>query len=124
MKTIRLLIVDDEPTLCWSLKSFMEDFDHEVTTAGSAEEALEILKNESFDAGIIDLRLPAVSGDKLILKIHTLHPDMKFLIHTGSVDFTINSELEAIGMTKNDIYLKPLIDMTVLIDRLERILMK
>ena len=124
MQTIRLLIVDDEPALCWSLASFMEEFGHEVTVAESAEEALGILNTIDFDAGIIDLRLPGMSGDKLIPEAHKLQPDMVFLIHTGSSDYTVSPEVEAVGLSKHDVFMKPLEDMTVLQDRLECILKK
>ncbi|MEZ6046238.1 MAG: hypothetical protein R3C11_11855 [Planctomycetaceae bacterium] len=37
-----ILIVDDEPAICWALEQALQDAGHDVQTASSAEEALEL----------------------------------------------------------------------------------
>jgi DNA-binding NtrC family response regulator len=119
---IRVLVVDDEQSIRRSLVGFLEDYEFNVASASSAEEALEILKKESFHVGVIDLRLPGMSGDALILKAHEIVPTMRFLIHTGSSSFNLPDELKYIGLRQNDVFLKPLSDMTVVVDSIERII--
>lgn len=113
---IRVLVVDDENSIRKSLAGFLEDYDFNVSTASSAEEALALIKKESFHVGIIDLRLPSTSGDAFILKAHKLQPAMRFLIHTGSSSFHLSRDLVQIGLRQTDIFLKPLSDMTVIVD--------
>lgn len=113
---INVLIVDDEHFILESLTGFLEDFDFKVFRAESGEEALEVLKQEKFQAAIIDLRLPGMSGDVLIRKIHKSYPDIRFVIHTGSVGYMLSEELKAIGMKTDHVFFKPMPDLTILVE--------
>lgn len=113
---IRVLVVDDEQFILDSLTGFLEDFDFTVSSAESAESALELLEENEFEAAVIDLRLPGMSGDLLIQKIHQKNPDMCFVIHTGSVGYTLSDELKAIGMESEHVFFKPLPDLTQLVE--------
>lgn len=108
----RLLIVDDEATVRNSLAAFLEDYGHQITTAPSAEDALVLIDNQPFDVAIVDLRLPALTGDAMIPRAHLLQPKLRFLIHTGSVDFQITEELRDLGMEDDHVLSKPVPDMT------------
>lgn len=57
-----LLIVDDEPSICWGLSRLGGDLGHKVRTAASAEEGLELARTEAPDAVILDVRLPGMDG--------------------------------------------------------------
>lgn len=59
---IKLLIVDDEPTICWGLTQLGEGMGHDVTTASSAEKALQIIDKNQPDVIILDVRLPGMDG--------------------------------------------------------------
>jgi len=107
----RVLLVDDEIHIRASMGAFLEDEGYIVTTVGSAEEALETIKSQDFDVGVIDLRLPGMDGEKLILHIIQEKPAMRFLIHTGSADFEITPELSAHGLKAQDIIKKPVRDL-------------
>ena len=100
----------------------MDDYEFDVFSAESAEQALEIIESENLDIAIVDLRLPGISGDTMILQSHSMKPEMKFLIHTGSVDYRMPDELKAIGMGSENLFLKPIPDLTVIIDAINKIL--
>jgi DNA-binding NtrC family response regulator len=117
-----ILVVDDEETIRDSLQLFLELQGWRVETAASGEEALEILEREDIDAAIVDIRLPGISGDEMIVRALGRHPGVKFLIFTGSMDFHIGPELLRLGMTDHDILAKPLGDMRILVERIERLL--
>lgn len=115
----RVLVVDDEASIRESLAEFLRDFDMQVATSSNAEEALALLAENPFDVVIADLRLPGITGDAMIPKAHQLQPDLRFLIHTGSIDYRLSSELVALGLTHKHIILKPLSDLTSLIEKIE-----
>jgi DNA-binding NtrC family response regulator len=119
--TIRVLIVDDEPSIRWSLVCYLEDYDFDVKSADSAEGALNSFANNVYDVMIIDLRLPGISGESLILKAHEMIPDMKFMIYTGSVNYRISDELKEIGINQENVYLKPIKDLSVIIQGIENL---
>ena len=60
----RILVVDDEETLCEVLSFNLENEGYEVTTALSAEEALA-LDLTSFDLILLDIMLGAISGTQI-----------------------------------------------------------
>ena len=120
--SVKVLVVDDEPGIRESLADFLDDYEFDVFSAESAEEALKIVESENLALAIVDLRLPGISGDTMILRSHSLKPEMKFLIHTGSVDYRLPDELKAIGMGSENLFLKPIPDLTVIIDAINKIL--
>ncbi len=121
-KPVKVLVVDDEPGVRDSLSDFLDDYEFDVFAAESAEQALKIIDSENLDIAIVDLRLPGISGDTMILQAHSIKPEMKFLIHTGSVDYRMPAELKAIGMGSENLFLKPIPDLTVIIDAINKIL--
>lgn len=118
---IRALVIDDESSIRESLTEFLEDFDFDVTPAESAEEALDLLSDKVFDVAVVDLRLPGMSGETMIVKAHEINPGMRFLIHTGSVDYRLSKTLTKIGMKPEHLFLKPLPDLTILVDRIQEL---
>ena len=58
----RVLVVDDEASICWALREFLGDLGHQVDVASSAEEGLELAGRGPLDAVILDVRLPGIDG--------------------------------------------------------------
>ena len=110
---IRVLVVDDEPSIRNSLVEFLEDCQFEVSAANSAEGALDLIARVPIDVALVDIRLPKLDGDSLILQAHLLRPRMRFLIHTGSVEYKLPDELKTVGVAPEDIFLKPQMDLSV-----------
>ena len=57
-----LLIVDDEPSICWGLAKLAEELGHSATVAASAEKGLEAARARRPDIIVLDVRLPGISG--------------------------------------------------------------
>ena len=111
----RVLVVDDEPSIATGLRVFLEDEGMQVNSASSGEEAVDIARNDSsFDVCIMDMRLPGMNGDTTIRTLHEISPCLKFIIHTGSADYSIPDDLRAIGIDERQFFAKPLMDMTPL----------
>ncbi len=62
----RLLIVEDNPAEQLSVKELLGYDDIDVTVVSTGHEALDLLKEESFDCGVLDLRLPDMSGFEVL----------------------------------------------------------
>ena len=58
----RILIVDDQPKNIQLLAEVLEDEDYEIEYATSGDEALDWVKSESFDAILLDVMMPGMSG--------------------------------------------------------------
>jgi two-component system nitrogen regulation response regulator GlnG len=58
----RILIVDDEASICWAFREFLTDEGHRVDVAASAEEGLKLAEQSPPDAVVLDIRLPGVDG--------------------------------------------------------------
>jgi two-component system nitrogen regulation response regulator GlnG len=57
-----VMIVDDEPSICWGFEQLLGDEGHEVRVAASAEEALRLSADRAPDAIVLDVRLPGMDG--------------------------------------------------------------
>jgi len=120
--SIHVLVVDDEPSIRNSLVEFLEDCRFTVTSADSAESALELIAQAPFNVALVDIRLPKLDGDSLILKAHELQPHMGFIIHTGSVEYKLPDELRALGISPEHVFLKPQMDLMVFKQAIEKMM--
>ena len=81
----RMLIVDDEETLTYSLyQSFiLAKHDYEVVTASSGEEATTKLKEKNYNLVITDISMPGMSGLELLTNIKQNYPEIEVIIMTA-----------------------------------------
>ncbi|HII99581.1 MAG TPA: response regulator [Methanoregula sp.] len=79
-----VLVVDDEPVMRDSAKTFLERFGNmDVRTAVSAKEALSILADSTFDALVVDYSLPEISGIEMLKILRTKGDTTPVIIFTG-----------------------------------------
>ena len=102
----RLLIVEDEDTLCESLQRvFMRD-GYEVDIADSAESAFKLLENRTYGLIITDIILPGISGIELLTKYRKTNPAQKVIVITAFASLT--TAVESIKAGACDFIIKPL----------------
>ena len=118
VKQLKLLIIDDEEILSMMLKEYLEDMNMYVVTAECGKEGLDALAAESFDAVIVDMRLPDMDGDDFIKTASATYSGIEFFIHTGSHDYKLPDELVKLGMTTDSIFFKPISDMDIIYQRI------
>ncbi len=83
----RILFVDDDPNLLLSMRRQFAKA-HEVFTAQSGPEALDILgKDGPFSVLVSDLKMPGMDGIQLLSKAAELYPDTVRMLLTGYADF-------------------------------------
>ena len=82
----RILIVDDEEIVRNFLVSVFSKHGHNCDTAKDGLEALEKIKNNSFDAVVTDIVMPQMDGITLTKEMVKLYPDLPILIITGHAE--------------------------------------
>ncbi|MDP3395145.1 MAG: PAS domain S-box protein, partial [Methanoregula sp.] len=81
---MRILYVDDEPTLLEIGKLFLEkSVNFSVTIIDSASAALNLLKTEQFDAIISDYQMPDMDGLEFLKQVRLYHGGIPFILFTG-----------------------------------------
>lgn len=92
-----LLIVEDHELTRFGLKTTFEDVEYidSIYEASSAEEAIEVFKNNSIDVVIMDLGLPNMNGIEATQVIRSLNSDVKVIILTSH-----NDEMEVLNSLK------------------------
>jgi CheY-like chemotaxis protein len=107
-----VLLVDDDALIVASLATYLEDEGMAVARAGSGEEAVALVAaGARFQVCIMDIRLPGMDGSEAILALRAIDPDLRFLIHTGSSNYTLSPPLLALGLTTRQLFHKPVADM-------------
>ncbi|MBI5640537.1 MAG: sigma-54-dependent Fis family transcriptional regulator [Nitrospirae bacterium] len=103
----RLLIVEDEETLRESLKRVFLREGFEIDVANTAESALKIIEERSYELIITDIILPGINGIELLKKSRELSPDQTVIIITayGSLETAV----EALRAGAYDYIVKPII---------------
>jgi len=118
----RLMIIDDEERIRNLLLDFFEDYDEFSPQAlASAEEALDELGRDPADLCIVDMRLTGMNGRDFILAARGRGLCGHFLLHTGSMDFSLDDSMGAAGLSDRDVFHKPC-DMTVMLARIRELL--
>ncbi|MBI5705477.1 MAG: sigma-54-dependent Fis family transcriptional regulator [Armatimonadetes bacterium] len=79
----RLLIVDDEPHIRRVLQAAFEKAGYGAGCAGDAAEALEHLRESSFDLVLTDVTMPGMTGYELLREIKAAHPEIPVVIMTA-----------------------------------------
>ncbi len=102
----RLLIVEDEDTLCESLQRVFIKEGYEVDIADSAESAFKLLDAQAYDLIITDIILPGISGIELLSKYRKTNPAQKVIVITAYASLT--TAVESIKAGACDFIIKPL----------------
>jgi len=111
---VQVLILDDEESIRQSISAYFEDEGFVVFHASSGEEGLELVKKNRIDGAIVDIRLPGMDGNAFILKAFEMQPAIRFLVHTGSTDYVLSESVKSAGVSPEDVFIKPVHDLSVL----------
>jgi len=105
MNSIKILWVDDEIDLLRIHILFLEEKGHQVATANNADDALDMLKAQSFDIMFLDENMPGKSGLDIISDIKKIRPALPIVMVTKNEDESAMDE--AIGSGISDYIIKP-----------------
>ncbi|HEY3321177.1 MAG TPA: sigma-54 dependent transcriptional regulator [Planctomycetota bacterium] len=101
----RVMVVDDAADLRKTYADGLKMLGYEVWQAGSGAEALQVVRNQTVDAAVVDLHMPGMDGLSLLKTMKEQHSDVEVLIVTGFG--TIPSAVEAMRLGAYDYIAKP-----------------
>jgi CheY-like chemotaxis protein len=85
-KSYRILVADDEPSVCRAYQMMLQHCGHGVQTVNGGAAALDLLAAESFDLVITDYLMPDMKGDELVAEIKRRQPDRRVIMVTAFAD--------------------------------------
>jgi len=118
MKSLEVLIIDDNEQITKMLNTFLELKEHKCTVANDGKEGLSIIKENRHDVILLDLAMPEFDGYAVIkdLEENKMLENYKIIVFTAS---TITEE-ELDGLVKRGVHsyiLKP-IDIDLLLSKI------
>jgi PAS domain S-box-containing protein len=90
----KILIVDDNESLCKSLEMILSKKGYITVTAHSGVEALRKINETDFNLAILDLRLPDMDGTDILDQLNESHPEIAIIVATGYA--TVESAIKAL----------------------------
>jgi DNA-binding response OmpR family regulator len=101
----KIIVVDDEQSICQNVEKILQKNDYEVTRAVSADEALEKMTRESFSLLISDIVMPGKNGLELLKLVKNQWPLTKAVMMTAYA--STETAMKAIRLGALDYLPKP-----------------
>lgn len=114
---LKILIVDDDPSIRNMLAIVLKKSGYDVTGANNGKAGLDNLKKGAFDLVISDIKMPDISGIELLKKIKSINPEIPVIMITAYA--SANDAVEAMKLGAEDYITKPfnLDELKIIIDR-------
>jgi len=80
---MKILIADDDSILRNELADLLREDGHDVVGASDGGEALRLVERESFDAALLDLKMPKASGLEVLHRLRVARPGTAVVVITG-----------------------------------------
>src|SRR5438445_13278972 len=101
-----ILVVDDERMLCDLLQEMLRQHGHEVFTAYSGQEAIELHRQRRPHFTLLDLHLPDMNGIEVLRRIRDSESKAAVMMLTGAPSDSLEQQAQHLGAT--DFLRKPL----------------
>ena len=96
-RSLRVLFVDDETSLREFMRSELPRLGHHVTVCEDGRAALKTLEKSTFDAAILDLRMPGLSGLDVLEHLKKISPDTEAVVMTGHASIETATQAMRLG---------------------------
>jgi two-component system response regulator AtoC len=106
-----VLVIDDEPAVCTTLRAMWNVDGHAVVTAASGKEGVGQLHRQHFDLAIVDLLMPDMNGLQTMAGLKELDPELEVIFLTGYA--SVETSVAALKQGACDYLLKPFTMMRV-----------
>ncbi len=114
---MRVLVVDDEHEFVATLVKRLSRRGVVCATAFTGAEAIDIVRRETFDVVLLDMKLPDIDGNEVLREVKKLKPETQVVILTGHI--SARDGLEGIDCGANDYLMKP-VEFESLLESLQR----
>jgi len=101
----RILIVDDNESICSTLAFIFGKKEYETDTATTGQEALQKARAGFYNLALIDIKLPDAEGTVLLSHLKDLHPDMATIVLTGYA--SLETAVQALNKGASAYVIKP-----------------
>ncbi len=105
LKTVKLMLVDDEERFLSTLAKRLAEKGMQVQTASSGFEALETIRDKSVDIVVLDIKMPQMDGIQTLGHIKKIDPDVEVILLTGHAN--VESAVEGMRLGAYDYLMKP-----------------
>jgi DNA-binding NtrC family response regulator len=105
IKNPRILISDDDETLCYLLKEELVSHNFTVDIVYDGKDAIEKLKEKSYDILLLDLEMQQISGEKVLKFVSENKPRLQVIVLTAQSD--MRTAIECIKLGAYDFINKP-----------------
>ena len=105
MDKAKILVVDDEESMCKFMEIMLKKEGYSVVTSQNASSALQRVKSEEYDLVIADLMMPEMSGLELLSLVKSIDTDVDFIVMTAFA--SVDSAIEALKKGAFDYITKP-----------------
>ncbi|KKM69352.1 hypothetical protein LCGC14_1451660 [marine sediment metagenome] len=103
-----VLLIDDEPSVIFGYRKFLEKAGYETSEAGTLAEGRAKVEARRYDAVLLDMKLPDGNGVDFVPDIRALYPDIAIVIITGAGD--VPAAVDALKKGADNFLTKP-VDM-------------
>jgi len=105
MENMKILLVDDEERLLSTTKKLFDKIGIEALTAGSGQDALDVLDSRDVDVVFLDIKMPGMDGMETLQRIKKNYPLIEVIILTGHA--TMETAVEGLKLGALDYLIKP-----------------
>lgn len=108
MKSVKILVVDDEPVVCKGCRLALSDDNHVVETCMTGREGMDLIREGDYDLILLDMKLPDIEGMEILRTIRETKPGIIVIVMTGYS--TVQNAVEAMKLGAFDYLSKPFTD--------------
>ncbi len=102
---IKVLVVDDDPQVCKTVGKILQENNYQVQSFTQPRQSLQAVRKTPFDIGLIDIKMPDLSGVELVEKIKAEDDRVALLVMTAYPD--VQSAAETMRLGARDYITKP-----------------
>lgn len=102
---IRVLVIDDDPSICKTVGLLLEDHGYNPTTYTDPDEGIAAAKKESYQIALVDLRMPKMDGVDVVERLKAIDERMSCIVMTAYPD--LDSATETMRRGTCDYIAKP-----------------
>lgn len=101
-----ILVVDDDRIVLKSTVALLDKYEYQVLSSSNVKDAIDILKANTIDVVVTDIRMPHISGIELLQQVHDIDSRIPVILVTAYLD--MDNMLEAIKLGAFDFIIKPM----------------